>query len=68
MHPTGNSGSSVARGDRPSVMTPMEGTTMKKIDIAKLPELPTSVGIHGSSKQKEVGGAACVAAIVIVFT
>jgi hypothetical protein len=41
---------------------------MKKIDIATLPELPTSVGIHGSSKQKEVGGGACVAAVVIIFS
>jgi hypothetical protein len=39
-----------------------------KIDIAKLPELPTGVGIHGSSKQREVGGAGCVAAVIIIFT
>jgi hypothetical protein len=32
---------------------------MKKIDIRKLPQLGTSVGIHGSLKQKEVGGSAC---------
>jgi hypothetical protein len=38
---------------------------MKKIDIRKLPELKTSVGIHGSAKQKEVGGTACMGAIVI---
>lgn len=41
---------------------------MKKIDIATLPELATSVGIHGSCKQKEVGGAACAAAIILVYT
>jgi hypothetical protein len=41
---------------------------MKKIDIAKLPELPTSVGMHGSSKQKEVGGGACLAAVVILYS
>jgi hypothetical protein len=32
---------------------------MKKLDIAVLPELKTSVGMHGSSKQKEVGGPLC---------
>lgn len=31
----------------------------KKIDIASVPELATSVGIHGSMKQKEVGGPIC---------
>ena len=36
---------------------------MKKIDIRKLPELKTGVGIHGSVKQKEVAGGACLAAI-----
>ena len=41
---------------------------MKKIDIATLPELATSVGIHGSCKQKEVGGAACQAMIILVYT
>lgn len=41
---------------------------MKKIDIANLPELRTSVGIHGSSKQKEVGGTPCAAAIVIIYS
>ena len=41
---------------------------MKKIDIAKLPQLRTSVGIHGSLKQKEVGGGACVAAVVAVVS
>jgi hypothetical protein len=39
---------------------------MRKIEIAKLPELKTSVGIHGSARQKEVGGGGCVAAIVMV--
>ena len=32
----------------------------KKINIAAIPELKTSVGIHGSSKQKEVVGPLCV--------
>ena len=40
---------------------------MKKIDISTLPELATSVGIHGSIRQKEVGGSACVAVIVVIF-
>ena len=39
---------------------------MKKIDIARLPELKTGVGIHGSVKQKEVGGSACLAVVVAV--
>ena len=32
----------------------------KKIDIASIPELSTSVGMHGSMKQKEVGGPLCL--------
>jgi hypothetical protein len=40
---------------------------MKKIDISTLPELATSVGIHGSCKQKEVGGGGCVAVVLLVF-
>ena len=39
---------------------------MKKIDIRKLPELRTSVGIHGSVKQKEVGGAACLGTLIVI--
>jgi hypothetical protein len=39
---------------------------MKKIDIALVPHLKTGVGIHGSLKQQEVGGAACVAAVVAI--
>lgn len=41
---------------------------MKKIDIALLPHLETGVGIHGSLKQQEVGGAACVAAVVAIVS
>lgn len=41
---------------------------MRKIDITTLPELATSVGIHGSCRQKEVGGAPCAAVIVLVYT
>lgn len=36
----------------------------RKIDIAALPELATSVGMQGSLKQKEVGGPVCVGIIV----
>ena len=39
----------------------------KKIDIAAIPELGTSVGMHGSMKQKEVGGPLCLGAAVAVF-
>jgi hypothetical protein len=41
-----------------------EEIEMKKIDIASLPELATSVGIHGSMKQKEVGGAVCIGVLI----
>ncbi|HWH21976.1 MAG TPA: hypothetical protein VNT25_01615 [Allosphingosinicella sp.] len=37
---------------------------MKKIDITAIPELKTSVGIHGSTKQKEVGGPVCLGILV----
>ena len=39
---------------------------MKKIDINKLPELTTKVGIYGSAKQREVGGAACAGVIIAI--
>ena len=40
----------------------------KKIDIASVPELRTSVGMHGSLKQKEVGGPMCLGiAIAIMY-
>jgi hypothetical protein len=35
---------------------------MKKIDIAAIPELGTSVGMHGSVRQQEVGGLVCLGA------
>jgi hypothetical protein len=35
----------------------------KKIDVRRLPELGTSVGLHGSMKQSEVGGPLCFAII-----
>jgi hypothetical protein len=40
-----------------------------KIDIRSIPELKTRVGIHGSAKQKEVGGPVCLAVIagIIMF-
>ena len=40
----------------------------KKIDIRKLPELQTSVGIHGSAKQREVGGSGCAGVVILVVT
>ena len=41
---------------------------MTKIDITKLPELKTRVGLHGSAKQREVGGAACFGLILVLIT
>lgn len=38
----------------------------KKIDIAKLPELTTSVGIHGAVKQQEVAGPLCLGILVAI--
>ena len=40
---------------------------MKKIDITKLPELPTSVGLHGSLKQQEVGGPVCLGVVIAIM-
>jgi hypothetical protein len=39
----------------------------KKIEIANLPELTTSVGMHGSVRQKEVGGPLCFAIVVAIL-
>lgn len=39
----------------------------KKIDILTVPELGTSVGMHGSVKQKEVGGPLCMGIVVAVI-
>ncbi len=41
---------------------------MKKIDIDQITELKTSVGIHGSAKQKEVAGPLCLAVFLGVGT
>lgn len=38
----------------------------KKIDIAAVPELRTSVGMHGSAKQKEVGGPPCLGVLLAI--
>lgn len=38
----------------------------KKIDITAIPELRTSVGVHGSLKQKEVGGPVCLGIVVAI--
>lgn len=40
---------------------------MKKIDIAEIPELGTKVGMHGSVKQKEVGGPLCAGILVAII-
>lgn len=39
----------------------------KKIDITAVPELRTSVGMHGSLKQKEVGGPTCLGLLVALM-
>lgn len=39
---------------------------MKNIDIRKLPELGTRVGIHGSARQQEVGGVFCAGVVIII--
>ena len=40
----------------------------KKLDIASVPELRTSVGMHGSLKQKQVWGPPCLGiAIAILY-
>ena len=36
----------------------------KKIDVTSIPPLRTSVGMHGSLKQKEVGGPLCLGVFV----
>ena len=36
----------------------------KKINVDALPELGTSVAMHGSMQQKEVGGPLCLGIIV----
>jgi hypothetical protein len=38
----------------------------KKIDIAAIPELNTSVGMHGSVKHKEVFGPLCLGVVIAV--
>jgi hypothetical protein len=39
----------------------------KKIDIAAIPELDTSVGMHGAIKKQEVGGPVCLTLVVCVI-
>ena len=38
----------------------------KKIDVSSIPELNTSVGMHGSLKQKEVGGPVCLGVVLAI--
>ncbi|MDQ8755369.1 hypothetical protein RCO27_03930 [Sphingosinicella sp. LHD-64] len=39
----------------------------RKIDLAAIPELKTSVAIHGSVKQQEVGGPICLGIAISLF-
>jgi hypothetical protein len=39
---------------------------MRTIDIDRLPELKTRVGIHGSARQQEVGGVFCAGVVIVV--
>lgn len=39
----------------------------KKINIAAVPELETRVGMHGSLRQKEVGGPLCLGIAIAVI-
>ena len=39
----------------------------KKIDITAIPELGTSVGMHGSVKQQEVAGPLCLGIVVAII-
>jgi hypothetical protein len=39
----------------------------KTIDITAIPELGTSVGLHGSVKQKEVKGPLCLGLVLAVL-
>jgi hypothetical protein len=59
----------VSADKRSSLRPPQPATEdekMKTIDIGKLPELRTRVGIHGSARQQEVGGVFCAGVVVIV--
>ena len=38
---------------------------MRTIDITKLPELGTKVGIHGAARRQEVGGVFCAGVVII---
>ncbi len=37
---------------------------MKKVEIARIPELKTGVGLQGAAKHKEVGGPVCLGALL----
>ncbi len=39
----------------------------KKIDIATIAELGTSVGMHGAVKQQEVAGPLCLGVVVAIL-
>jgi hypothetical protein len=55
---------SVRSGLRAGVKKTGGTFTMKKIDIARIPDLKTGVGMHGSVKQKEVAGPVCVGIVI----
>jgi hypothetical protein len=39
---------------------------MRKINVDKIPELKTRVGLYGSARQQEVGGVYCAGVFVLV--
>lgn len=39
----------------------------RKIDIAAIPELGTSVGMHGSVRQKDVAGPMCLGVLLALI-
>jgi hypothetical protein len=40
---------------------------MRKINVARIPELKTRVGIYGSARQQEVGGVYCGGVFIYVI-
>jgi len=61
------------RAEGAQTLPPLSGSDIqrgkmmkKRIDIAAIPELGTSVGMHGSVKQKEVAGPLCLGLLVAI--
>jgi hypothetical protein len=44
----------------------MRRREMRKINVTRIPELKTRVGIYGSTRQQEVGGVFCAGVFVYV--